>query len=59
VRVRKPEVAEDLMQETFLAAVRGYEKFSGHSSGRTWLVGILKNKIVDHNWFDTPTGGTA
>jgi RNA polymerase sigma-70 factor (ECF subfamily) len=48
VRVRKPEVAEDLVQETFLAAVRGYEKFGGRSSERSWLVGILKNKIVDH-----------
>src|SRR5881227_1139544 len=48
VRVRKPEVAEDLVQETFLAAVRGYEKFGGRSSKRSWLVGILKNKIVDH-----------
>jgi DNA-directed RNA polymerase specialized sigma subunit, sigma24 homolog len=48
VRVRKPEIAEDLVQETFLAAVRGYEKFGGRSSERSWLVGILKNKIVDH-----------
>jgi Sigma-70 region 2 len=48
VRVRKPEVAEDLVQETFLAAVRGFEKFGGRSSERSWLVGILKNKIVDH-----------
>src|SRR5437899_11753189 len=48
VRVRKPEVAEDLVQETFLAAVRGYEKVGGRSSERSWLVGILKNKIVDH-----------
>src|SRR5438094_2117897 len=50
VRVRKPEVAEDLVQETFLAAVRGYEKFGGRSSERSWLAGILKmkNKIVDH-----------
>ena len=48
VRVRKPEVAEDLVQETFLAAVRGYEKFGGRSSERSWLCGILKNKIVDH-----------
>ena len=47
VRVRKPEVAEDLVQETFLAAVRGYDKFGGRSSERSWLVGILKNKIVD------------
>ncbi len=48
VRVRKPEVAEDLVQETFLAAVRGYEKFGGRSSERSWLCGILKNKIVDY-----------
>src|SRR5438094_6238529 len=48
IRVRKPEVAEDLVQETLLAAVRGYEKFGGRSLERTWLCGILKNKIVDY-----------
>jgi RNA polymerase sigma-70 factor, ECF subfamily len=48
VRMRKPEVAEDLVQETLLAAVQGHEKFDGRSSERSWLVGILKNKIVDH-----------
>jgi RNA polymerase sigma factor (sigma-70 family) len=48
MRVRKAEVAEDLVQETFLAAVRGYERFGGRSSERSWLVGILKNKIVDY-----------
>lgn len=48
VRVRKPELAEDLVQETFLAAVRGYDSFGGRSSERSWLVGVLKNKIVDH-----------
>jgi len=48
MRVCKPEVGEDLVQETFLAAVRGYEKFSSRSSERSWLVGILKNKIVDY-----------
>ncbi len=48
VHVHKPEVAEDLVQETFLAGVRGYEKFGARSSERSWLVGILKNKIVDH-----------
>jgi DNA-directed RNA polymerase specialized sigma24 family protein len=48
VRVRVPEVAEDLVQETLLAAVRSREKFGGRSSERSWLVGILKNKIVDY-----------
>jgi len=47
-RVRKADVAEDVVQETLLAAVRGYEKFGGRSSERSWLCGILKNKIVDY-----------
>ena len=48
VRVRVPEVAEDLVQETLLAGVRSREKVGGRSSERSWLVGILKNKIVDY-----------
>jgi RNA polymerase sigma-70 factor (ECF subfamily) len=47
-RVRDSGVAEDLVQETFLAALRGRENFKGHSAGRTWLVAILKHKIVDY-----------
>src|ERR1700677_2957127 len=48
VRVRTPEVAQDLVQEAFLAALRGWDKFGGRSSERSWLCGILKNKIVDY-----------
>lgn len=48
VRVRTPEVAQDLVQETFLAALRSQDKFAGRSSVRSWLCGILKNKIVDY-----------
>ena len=48
IRVRRPEVAEDLVQETLLAAVRTRAKFRGSSSERSWLYGILKNKIFDH-----------
>ncbi|HEY5742855.1 MAG TPA: sigma-70 family RNA polymerase sigma factor [Terrimicrobiaceae bacterium] len=47
-RVRMPEVAEDLLQETFLAGIRSLGKFERRSSERSWLVGILKNKIYDH-----------
>lgn len=47
-RVHRPEVAEDLVQETFLAAVRTRERFAGRSSERSWLVGILKNKLCDY-----------
>ena len=47
-RVRMRETAEDLVQDTFLVAVRTQERFAGRASERTWLVGILKHKIVDH-----------
>ncbi len=40
--------AEDLVQETFLAALKGQTAFSGKSSEQTWLIGILKNKVVDY-----------
>jgi RNA polymerase sigma factor (sigma-70 family) len=48
MRVRRPEVAEDLVQETLFAAVRTFANFRGTSSERSWLCGILKNKICDH-----------
>ncbi len=47
-RVKDPSIAEDLVQETFLAALRARENFKGRSTGRTWLIAILKHKIVDH-----------
>jgi RNA polymerase sigma-70 factor (ECF subfamily) len=47
-RLRDEAQAEDLVQETLLAALRGREAFAGRSSERTWLVGILKHKLIDH-----------
>ena len=47
-QVRDASVAEDLVQDTFLAAVRAQSSFGGKSSARTWLVGILRHKIYDH-----------
>ena len=47
-RLRDSSAAEDAVQETFLAALKAYEKFEGRGSERTWLVGILKHKIADH-----------
>ena len=46
--VRNSAVAQDLVQDTLLAALRTRENFASRSSERTWLCGILKNKIVDH-----------
>lgn len=47
-RVRDPGVAEDLVQESLLAALKGKDRYQGRSTERTWLVGILKNKVLDH-----------
>jgi len=48
-RVPSREIAEDLVQETFLAAFRHRSQFDGKSAFGTWLVAILRRKIVDHH----------
>ena len=48
MRVRDAAVAEDVLQETLLAAIHSCERHAGRSSERTWLVGIMKHKVVDH-----------
>jgi len=47
-QVRDTNAAEDLVQETFLAALKSQNNFSGRSSERTWLVSILRHKICDY-----------
>jgi RNA polymerase sigma-70 factor (TIGR02943 family) len=47
-RVRDTGIAEDLVQETFLAALEGKRNFKGHSSVLTWMIGILKHKLIDY-----------
>ena len=47
MQLRDRSAAEDAVQEALLAAIQGAERFAGQSSVRTWLVGILKHKIID------------
>lgn len=47
LRLRSPDLAEDVVQDTFLEAIRVQGSFAGRSSERTWLIGILRHKIID------------
>lgn len=47
-KVSNFEDAKDLVQDTFEAAIINYEKFENRSNPKTWLFGILNNKIKDY-----------
>ncbi len=47
-RVSDREIAQDLVQDTFFAGLKSMKNFKGEASERTWLVSILKRKIIDH-----------
>ena len=47
-RLRKEEVAQDLVQDTFFSALRAKDTFLQNASEKTWLVSILKRKIIDY-----------
>lgn len=55
VRVQNPTIAEDLVQETFVAALKSQNSFCSQSSHQTWLTGILKHKIIDHFRYQNKT----
>jgi RNA polymerase sigma-70 factor (ECF subfamily) len=46
-RIGRADLAEDLVQETWIAAMASLPSFAGRSSLRTWLISILRRKIVD------------
>ncbi len=47
LQLRNETWAEDVVSDTLLAALARPQAFEGRSQLRTWLVGILKHKIVD------------
>lgn len=47
-RVNNEIIAQDLVQETFLGALKSKANFKGESSEKTWLIAILKFKIIDY-----------
>lgn len=46
-RLLDPALAEDLVHDVFEAVMTGRASFGGRSALRSWLVAILKHKIVD------------
>ena len=48
LQLRDEQSAEDVVQDTMLAALQGRDNFAGKAQLKTWLTSILKNKIVDH-----------
>lgn len=47
LRLRDPDLAQDAVQETLLAALKGGERFEGRAAVRSWLTAILKHKVAD------------
>jgi RNA polymerase sigma-70 factor (ECF subfamily) len=47
-RVNDAHIAEDLVQDTFVSALKSFDSFKQKSKASTWLTAILKNKIIDH-----------
>lgn len=59
VRVNNYDLAKDLVQETFFAGLKSAKNFEGKASEKTWLVSILKRKIIDHYRKINSTKGQA
>ena len=47
-RVNNHDLAKDLVQDTFFAGLKAMDNFQGKASERTWLIAILKRKIIDY-----------
>lgn len=47
-RVKDSHAIDDILQDTFMAALKAKDSFRGDSNVRTWLISILRTKIVDH-----------
>lgn len=47
LRLRDAQKAEEVVQDTLVAALQARARFNGGASVRTWLIGILKHKIMD------------
>ncbi|MEG9498195.1 sigma-70 family RNA polymerase sigma factor [Mannheimia indoligenes] len=47
LQLKNPDLAEDVVQETFVNAYKYADSFKGESALKTWIFAILKHKILD------------
>lgn len=47
-KVSDVEIAKDLVSETFLAGLKSAKNYKGQAAERTWLIAILKRKVIDY-----------
>ena len=45
---RRPDLAEELTQQTFVEAVRHPASFATGQDGVPWLIGVARHRLVDH-----------
>ncbi|SUB36162.1 RNA polymerase sigma factor [Pasteurella multocida] len=48
LQLKDPILAEDVVQEAFVSALKNIESFKRQSALKTWIFAILKNKIIDY-----------
>ena len=48
LQLRDDFLVEEVIQDTFVSAIESWDRYQGNASVRTWLISILKNKIIDH-----------
>lgn len=58
-RVNDRDLAKDLVQDTFFAGLKSMKNFKGEATERTWLISILKRKIIDYYRKINSTKGKA
>jgi RNA polymerase sigma-70 factor (ECF subfamily) len=47
LQLRNPAWAEDVVQDTLIVVLERPQSFAGRSALKTWVIGILKHKIID------------
>jgi len=46
--IPRTDLADDFLQEVFLAAFENLDQFQGRSSLKAWLFGVARHKVEDH-----------